>query len=167
MRYKHSVFIISGVATLLTSALPFSTSMAQESISATGGEASGSGGSTSYTIGQAVYSINTGSNGTEVQGVQQPFEIMVLKTTEEANDISLAISAYLATSGQIVLSVTKLDVLKYSYQLFDLNGKLLEKKKLEGNPTNIDMRKYPISVYLVRVFFDEKELKTFKVIKNK
>ena len=36
---------------------------AQESVPATGGDGSGSGGSTSYTIGQVVYTTNTGGNG--------------------------------------------------------------------------------------------------------
>ncbi len=47
---------------------------AQESIVASGGDASGSGGSSSYSVGQVFYSNYTGSNGSEAQGVQQADE---------------------------------------------------------------------------------------------
>jgi hypothetical protein len=46
----------------------------QESIVASGGDASGSGGSSSYSAGQVFYSNYTGSNGSETQGVQQADE---------------------------------------------------------------------------------------------
>ena len=48
---------------------------AQESPTAAGGEATGSGGTASYSIGQVVYTTNTGTNGSVAQGVQQPFVI--------------------------------------------------------------------------------------------
>ena len=42
----------------------------QETIPASGGAAIGSGGTSSYSVGQLVYTTNTGS-GTVTQGVQQ------------------------------------------------------------------------------------------------
>ncbi|MFT6196114.1 MAG: hypothetical protein ACJAXY_000429, partial [Nonlabens sp.] len=41
----------------------------QQTIPTSGGDATGSGGSSSYTVGQLVYTTNTGS-GTVIQGVQ-------------------------------------------------------------------------------------------------
>jgi hypothetical protein len=46
---------------------------AQETVSTSGGNASGSGGSASYTIGQVAYTSNTSSAGTVSQGIQQPY----------------------------------------------------------------------------------------------
>ena len=43
---------------------------AQETVPATGGDATGSGGSASYSVGQMVYTTNTGS-GTVTQGVNK------------------------------------------------------------------------------------------------
>ncbi|MFT7299094.1 MAG: hypothetical protein ACI9WO_001916 [Sphingobacteriales bacterium] len=43
---------------------------AQETVPATGGEATGNGGSSSYTVGQVVYTTNTGTNGSVAQGSQ-------------------------------------------------------------------------------------------------
>ncbi|RLD56213.1 MAG: T9SS C-terminal target domain-containing protein, partial [Bacteroidetes bacterium] len=74
--------------------LGLSNLQAQEVIPATGGEASGSGGSASYTVGQVVYTTNTGTNGNSVsQGVQQPYEISVVTGIAEAKDINLEVSA--------------------------------------------------------------------------
>ena len=61
---------------------------AQESVNATGGNASGSGGSASYSVGQVVYTNNTGTSGSVAQGVQQPFEISVVTGIEEAKGIN-------------------------------------------------------------------------------
>ena len=57
---------------------------AQEAIPATGGMASGSGGSVSYSLGQLVYTTNTGTNGSVALGIQQPFEIFVVTSIEQA-----------------------------------------------------------------------------------
>ena len=62
---------------------------AQESVNATGGDALGSGGSASYSVGQVVYTTNTGTNGSVAQGVQQAFEISVVTSIEEAQGITL------------------------------------------------------------------------------
>ena len=68
---------------------------AQETIPASGGEASGSGGSVSYTIGQLVYSTITGTNDNSIaQGVQQPYEISIVSGIAEADEINLKILAY-------------------------------------------------------------------------
>ncbi|MGC8754863.1 MAG: hypothetical protein ACP5QJ_07625, partial [Thermosulfidibacteraceae bacterium] len=56
---------------------------AQESVNATGGNASGNGGTVAYSVGQVVYTTNTGTNGSVAQGVQQPFEISVVSGIEE------------------------------------------------------------------------------------
>jgi hypothetical protein len=62
---------------------------AQEDIPATGGDASGSGGLVSYSIGQVVYITNTGTNSSEAQGVQQPYDISVANGMEESMGITL------------------------------------------------------------------------------
>ena len=62
---------------------------AQEVVAFSGGNASGSGGTVSYAIRQVVYTINTGTNGSAAQGVQQPYEISVVTAIEEVMDISI------------------------------------------------------------------------------
>ena len=144
---------------------------AQTAVPATGGNASGSGGSVSYSVGQIVYTTNTGTNGSVAQGVQQPFEISVVTAIEDAAVINLNYSAYPnPTTDFLTLKIdasTMLNIQSLSYQLFDINGKLLETKKLEDNQTSIVTSNLTPATYFLKVIDNNiKEIKTFKIIKN-
>lgn len=140
---------------------------AQEVITTTGGNASGSGGSVSYTIGQIVYSSNTGSNGSVSQGVQQPFEISVISGLDEGEGINLTCSAYPnPTTDFLTLKVGVIKTENLAYQLYDIGGKLLVSNKVEGNETTICMSNLVQSVYFLKLTNNNKEIKTFKIIKN-
>jgi len=158
-RLKFSALLLLG--------LGLTRLQAQESVNATGGNASGSGGSASYSVGQVVYTANTGTNGSVAQGVQQPYEISVVTGLEEAKGISLSVSAYPnPTADFLNLKIENYDTTNLSYQLFDMNGKLLESKKIEGNQTSIAMGNLVPANYFVKVIQGNKEVKTFKIIKN-
>jgi hypothetical protein len=140
---------------------------AQESVNATGGDASGIGGSASYSVGQVVYTNNTGTNGSVEQGVQKAFEISVVTGLEEAKGINLSVSAYPnPTTDYLTLSIGEFDISNLSYQLYDMNGKLLQNKKITGNQTSIIMSNLVPANYFVKVIQGNKEVKTFKIIKN-
>jgi len=140
---------------------------AQEVITTTGGNASGSGGSVSYTIGQIVYSSNTGSNGSVSQGVQQPFEISVISGLDEGEGINLTCSAYPnPTTDFLTLKVGVIKTENLAYQLYDIGGKFLVSNKVEGNETTICMSNLVQSVYFLKLTNNNKEIKTFKIIKN-
>lgn len=140
---------------------------AQKSVNSTGGNASGSGGSASYSVGQVVYTTNTGTNGSVSQGVQQPYEISVVTGIEEAKGINLSVSAYPnPTTDYLTLSIGEFDISNLSYQLYDMNGKLLQNAKITGNQTSIVMSNLVPANYFVKVIQGNKEVKTFKIIKN-
>jgi hypothetical protein len=140
---------------------------AQQAVTVTGGEASGSGGSTSYSVGQVVYSTHTGTNGSVAQGVQQPFEISVVSAIEEAKGITLECSVYPNPATDILtLKVENVDLSTLTFQLYDMQGKLLESKKVEGRLTNIGMSNLAPANYFLKVTEGNKELKTFKIIRN-
>jgi len=161
---------VLGVTTLLAVTVSLSTVSAQTSINTTGGNASGSGGSVSYSAGQVAYQTYTGTNGSVANGVQQPIEISIVTGLEEAKDIMLSVSAYPnPTTNFLELKVdasTTLSIQSMSYQLYDINGKLLQIKKLIGTETQIDMSCYVPATYFVRVITGSKSIKEFKIIKN-
>jgi len=145
----------------------FTVLYAQESVNSSGGDAIGSGGSSSYSIGQLLYNTNTGSNGSEAQGVQQPYEITVVTGLEEAKDINLVFVAYPnPTSDHLTLEVKERELTNLRYQLFDVNGKLLQSGLISGNQTDIVMANFLPAIYFVKILQGNKELKTFKIIKN-
>lgn len=143
---------------------------AQETISATGGEASGNGGSASYSVGQVVYTTNTGTTGSVAQGVQQAYEISVVSGIEQAKDIMLECKAYPnPTTDYLTLKVdasTTLSIQSLSYQLFDISGKLLKSKKITSNETEIEMINLVPATYFLKVITNQQKVKTFKIIKT-
>jgi hypothetical protein len=143
------------------------TIQAQNAIPATGGNATGTGGKVSFTVGQMVYTTNTGTSGSIAQGVQQPYEISVITGIEEAKGINLIISVYPNPAIDILtLKVENYDNQNLSYLLFDMKGILLENKKVTGNQTSISMENRVSGTYFLKVLDDQKEIRTFKIIKN-
>jgi hypothetical protein len=140
---------------------------AQDAIPATGGNASGSGGQASYTIGQVVYNTQTGTAGSVAQGVQQPFEISTVTGLEEAKGINLSVKVYPNPATEyLLLIVDELDLLNLSYQLFDMNGKILQHEKITGRETSIEMSNFVSAAYFLKVIQGNMEIKSFKIIKN-
>jgi hypothetical protein len=145
---------------------------AQETVSASGGNTNGSGGTVSYTVGQVFYTNNTSSTGTATQGVQQPYEFFIVTGIEAAKDINLICSSYPNPITDFVkLKVENYKVDNLSYQLYDMNGKLLQNRKVNGNETTIPMGDFVPSTYFLKVVqtlnaASQKEVKTFKIIKQ-
>ncbi len=138
---------------------------AQTSVNATGSNASGSGGSVSYSVGQVVYTNNTGTNGSVAQGVQQAYEIFTVGIKETELNIFLTVFPN-PTTDYLTLSIGEFDMSNLSYQLYDMNGKLLQNEKITGNQTSIVMSNLFPANYFLRVIHGNKEVKTFKIIKN-
>jgi Secretion system C-terminal sorting domain len=162
MRYKKLL-----LCSIFLAGLGLSGLTAQEVIPATGGNASGSGGSVSYSVGQIFYTTNTGTNGTATQGVQQAYEISVITALEEAKNISLGLLVYPNPATDFIrLKIENHEVENLKYQLFDINGSLLQNNKIEGQETNISMQNLSPSTYFLKVTANNIELKTFKIIKK-
>jgi hypothetical protein len=52
------------------------------------------------------------------------------------------------------------------YQLYDNSGILLQDIKVEGSETSIVMNNLVPAIYFLKVIQGNKEIKTFKIIKN-
>lgn len=156
--------ILTAIVFIITMGL-----FAQTGTLATGGEISGSGGVVSYSIGQVAIQTHTGKNGSITEGLQQPYEISVEIGIKEVG-ISLNILAYPnPTTNFLKLKVddtTRFCIQEMQYQLFDMQGKLLQSEKLTGNETQINMSTYIPAIYFVRVLSNNKSIKEFKIIKN-
>ena len=140
---------------------------AQETIPATGGNAVGTGGTVSYTIGQVVYTTIFGTTGTLTQGVQQPYEISVVTALEEAKDINLICSVYPnPTNNFLTLKVGDNENTNFSYWLYGVNGNLIETKKILANESQISIGNQVSGTYFLKITSGNKEIKTFKIIKN-
>lgn len=140
---------------------------AQEAILSSDGNATGSGGTSSFSVGLIFYTTIIGSNGSMASGVQQPFEISGVLGVDDLLGINLNLLAYPnPTTDFLNLTVANMDYKNLSYQLFDLNGRLLAHKSLKNNSSKIMMKQFPSAVYFLKIFDNQKLVRLFKIIKN-
>ena len=155
---KNTTFVVS---------LLFATHLiySQEPIPASGGEAIGSGGSSSYSVGQLVYTSNTGS-GTITQGVQQSVELFTLSNPEVTTVNLTAVTYPNPTSDYVVLAISDANLTDLSYSLYDLQGKEITKGQATQSNMQIEMQHLATGTYVLKVNQNNQELKTFKIIKK-
>ena len=139
---------------------------AQEATTAAGGDASNTDGSVAYSVGQIVYTTILGNNGSVAQGVQQPYEIYIVSGIENTT-INLAMAVYPnPTTDFLQLEVTGEISQALSFQLVDMEGKIIESRKIVNATETIDMGLLASAPYLLKVSNKNKIIKTFKIIKN-
>lgn len=143
----------------------FVISNAQETILTTGNDAISIDGSVNYSIGQITYTTNN-ANGSVSQGVQQPFEIQTILGQENTN-INLEMMVYPnPTSNFLTLKIADLESSNLTFQLFDLQGRLIKNKKIFTNSNIILMENLATSTYFLKIKDNQKIIKTFKIIKK-
>jgi len=154
------------IVVLFLLAFGLQTIRAQEVVIAAGGDASGFGGTVAHSIGQIVYTTNTGTNGSVAQGVQQPFEISIVPGKED-NSIILELTVYPnPTNNFLILNAGNSELSTLSYQLYDNIGKIIKSRKMISSNETISMENLPSAIYFLKVANNKKEVKTFKIIKN-
>lgn len=142
------------------------TAQAQQAITATGGDDSGSGGTVAYSVGQIVYTTNTGTNGSVAQGVQQSYIISIVLGIED-NSTKLELTAYPnPTTNFLTLNVGNAELSTLRFQLYDISGKLIESRKIISSTETIGMENLPSAIYFLKVANNNQEVKTFKIIKK-
>lgn len=138
---------------------------AQQTTASAGGDASGIGGTFSYSIGQVVYTYIFGSDVIVAEGVQQPYEILTLGL--DNYQINLVMQTYPnPTKDYLVLNVHSIDLSNIIFQLYDVNGRIIETRTIVSPIETICMVNLPSSIYFLKVTNNNKEIKSFKIIKN-
>lgn len=151
---------------LATGLLWAGLSQAQESVNATGGDATGSGGTAAYSVGQVVYTTNIDASGTVSQGVQQAYEIFTVGIKETQLNISLLVFPN-PTADNLTLQISDYNNEKLSYHLFDMQGKLLNNGQVTAQQTQINTASLPPATYFIHVVNQQnKKVQSFKIIKN-
>jgi hypothetical protein len=143
------------------------TIQAQNTIPASGGNATGADGTVSYSIGQVTYNTFSGTNGTGAQGVQQPYEISIVTAIENSDRITLEYKIYPnPTTGLLKLIISPFDHENFRYKLYDINGILFQDKKIESEEIEISMVSLLPSIYFLKIIKDNQEAKVFRIIKR-
>jgi hypothetical protein len=139
---------------------------AQSNTLTTGGEASGANGTISFSIGQIDYTSTENSSGNISQGVQQPFEIVTL-SGHEISGISIIAQAYPnPTLNNLIISIENFDYENLLYILYDIRGREIITGKIINSETIINMQTYASATYILKLLNNNRELKSFKILKK-
>jgi hypothetical protein len=139
---------------------------AQEVISAAGGHSSGTKVQASWTVGEPV--IETQMNGQYIltQGMHQGN--LVVTVAREIAGLDYQVTAYPnPVSKYVKLDIGAPRIDGFSYALYNAEGQLLKQEEVNQKVTTIPMEEYTHASYLLRVMSKGKEIKVFRVIKNK
>lgn len=139
---------------------------AQKGTVAAGGDATGAGGSVSFSIGQVDYITATGTGGRITQGLQQPYEIFRVGIDDLSIELLSSVFPNPTRDGVTLRVPATAVVADMGYRVYDLIGNLITDKKLEGTDTSVDMISLANATYLLTVYNKEKDITTFKIIKN-
>ena len=139
----------------------------QQVIPATGGNISGSSGSVSYTIGQIAYAFLQNNSYEITQGVQQPFEILVLSDNGD-DGISAPVCSVFPnpTSDQLTIRIENSNRKDMVLSLYNTDGMLLLKQKITDYETILPMEGLPSGIYLLEINVFDKVIRSFKIIKT-
>jgi hypothetical protein len=140
-------------------------SFAQQVISCSGNSGKSATAQLSYTIGETVVSTLTGSEAILTQGFQQG--VIHLTAVESIELPGFEVSVFPNPATDIVkLKILKKEPGNYSFSIFDLSGKNLMNKNFTNSETEISLGFLIPSTYLMKIFDEKRELKTFKIVKT-
>ena len=163
---KKLIVIIISIL-LVSPALTYIQAQQHASVNAAGGNATGTGGSASYSVGQVFFTTVSSTTTSVSEGVQQPFEISVFTGLKDNEAINLFFAAYPnPTKGNLTLKIENFETNTFSYQLCDVNGKIIRNEKLTEKISIVDLSDMKSGAYFLKVTNSKKEVKTFKIIKH-
>jgi hypothetical protein len=141
---------------------------AQETVDASGGEAAGGGGTISYSVGQVAALALSGTSGTVLQGVQQPWEVYLITGLNAWNDLTLDCTIYPNPAGDFLkLKVEGWNQEKLSFRFYDMSGKIYRTGYVTASETTISLAALLSGAYLLSITKEaDQQIQSFKIIKN-
>jgi hypothetical protein len=121
--------------------------------------------SISWSLGETVIETYTAGELTLTQGFQQPALSVSTLVENPDNDFQL-IAFPNPTRGHVTISTDFLHAENLNYLIYDLQGRILSNKTLDGPHTGIAFDDFHPGTYFIRISNKEIVLKVFKIIKN-
>ena len=140
--------------------------IAQQAVVAAGSSISGSTGSISYSIGQIDYIAVSANSFTLSQGVLQVFNnspVTYISTLDKLVTISVWPNPII---DKLFIKISDNTESEFSYQLFSIDGQLIETKKIFGKNATVDTHSYNSGVYVIAITQDHLKFIRFKIIKK-
>ncbi len=156
----------SGVYFLIPVAIcVFSRTNAQEAVAISGNHFANNEKQISWTIGEPVITTLSGENFQLTQGFHQ--SKLVITAMDEISELELNISAFPnPTSDYLKLKVENGGQQDLYCTLYRADGRIILQKQIESSISEIPMYSYVSATYFLKIFDNNKTLKTFKIIKE-
>jgi hypothetical protein len=139
--------------------------IAQQAVVSSGNYHENSAGSVSWGLGETVIQTFSTENAIITQGFQQTR--LTITSVSEMPGLSFSVTAYPNPTHNFVnLKVERENVEDIKYDIYDLNGRVVLKGIMESNPAQINFSDLRPGVYIIRLTENNKELKSFKVVKK-
>lgn len=140
---------------------------AQQGALTSGGGSSSPGGSISYSIGQTIVQSQTMSGGSITVGLQQTYEVVVLTSLPQMEQLQLQCTLYPnPTQNQLLVQLGSFKPDNLTYTLTDYSGKQITTGNLDSQTQELDMHDLPAGVYFLTLSQQSQALKSFKIIKH-
>ena len=145
------------------------TNNIMETINTSGADATGSSGTVTYSIGQVFYTYIGQSVYNVARGIQHE-ELEKTLTTPE-NNVEPKTEIFIfpnPTTDYVTINMEGLEVENgpRSYQLYDIQGRILKQNTINQSETQINLTDLSSSIYILQVYLNNKVLKTFKILKK-
>jgi len=153
------------ISFFLTCFAVYGHSQTQQVVASSGGTGQFNDTNIEWTLGETVIATLSSDNMLITQGFQQPeLTVTVIKSD---HDMPGVLEAYPnPTNDLLMIEVENKEFIDFQYVLYDMNGKVLEKKALISTVTGIAMNNHPPGVYLLKITQSDKEIKMFEIVKN-
>ena len=145
------------------------TNYFMETIITSGSDAIGISGNVSYSIGQVFFTyVGQKSFYNLAQGIQHR---ELVEAAIKPDDIEVMPQIFIfpnPTVDFVNVSMKGFESEKgnLTYDLFDLQGRIIKQNKIERTETQINLSQLRTSIYILQIYVDKKVLKTFKIIKK-
>jgi hypothetical protein len=160
---KNKFNIIVPLIIMITSCV---STQAQQTVDAAGGHSSGSGGSIGYSVGQLTTSTHSSASGKIAQGVHHGFEVINSSVNGSKYDQLLSVFPN-PTENDLTLSIKDFRNEKLSFQICDVQGKILSTQPIKAQQSKIGMSNLAPANYLLFILDkDGQKVQSFKILKN-
>jgi hypothetical protein len=147
-----------------------STNNIMGTIIPSGSNATGSSGTVAYSIGQVFYTYIGISVYNVAQGIQHE-EVTDGNLATPDNSIEPKAEIFIfpnPTTDFVNINMKGLEFENgpQSYQLYDIQGRLIKQNTINQTETQINLSDLSSSIYILQVYVNNQVLKTFKIIKK-
>ncbi len=138
---------------------------AQELVSSSGNNYTNSKGTIHYSVGELMVETFINSSNYVTQGFHQ--SKLTVTSISELNNDEVSISVYPnPTSDNLKLIVNSVNLDNNRFELYDISGSKILHGKIRNAETILKLSNLKSSIYILKIFKEEKEINSYKIIKQ-